>query len=77
MHPLNAEYKKKMIDMKLLAKQKQTHGHKKNVRGWRMREEVHREFGIDVYTLLFRARTYSIAQGILLNVMWRLDGRRF
>ena len=42
-----------------------------NARGWRMREEVNREFGIDVYTLLYKARTYSIAQGILLNVMWR------
>ena len=30
-----------------------------------------RECGMDVYTLLYPTRTYCIAQGTLLNVMWQ------
>jgi len=43
-------------------------------KGWG--EGVVREFGIDMYTLLYLTRvtnklTYSIAQGTLLNVIWQ------
>ena len=41
--------------------------------GW-MGEGIVREFGVDMYTLLYLkwiTRTYCIAQGILLNVMWQ------
>ena len=30
-----------------------------------------RECGMDMYTLLYPTRTYCIAQGTLLNVMWQ------
>ena len=36
-------------------------------RGRECREEIAREFGIDVYTLLYLKRT----QGTLLNAMWQ------
>ena len=36
-----------------------------------MSVEILREFGIDMYTLLYIARTYCIAQGILLSVTWQ------
>ena len=37
--------------------------------GWR--EGIVREFGIDMYTLLYLKGTYCILQGTLLNVMWQ------
>ena len=42
-------------------------------RGW-MGQRVAREFGINMDTLLYLkwiTRTYCIAQGTLLNVMWQ------
>jgi len=36
-----------------------------------MSVEILRELGIDMYTLLYIARTYCIAQGILLSVTWQ------
>ena len=47
-------------------------------RGERCREGIVKEFGMDVYTLLYLKwiadRAYHIAQGPLLNVMWQPGG---
>ena len=47
-------------------------------RGERCREGIVKEFGMDVYTLLYLKwitdRADRIAQGPLLNVMWHLEG---
>ena len=65
-----------MIQMNLFMKQ--THRSREELmvtRGEGWREGIVREFGTDIYTLLYLKRktnrTYCIAQGTLLNVTWQ------
>ena len=63
--------------MNLLAKQKQTHRLREMelmVAGGRERwgEGLVREFGVDMYTLIYlKWVTYYVAHGTLINVMWQ------
>ena len=67
----------KMIQMNLFTKHTDTHRLRKLTygygRGAGREKRIAREFGIDMYTLLYlkwiTTRTYCIAQGTLLSVM--------
>ena len=63
-----------MMQMNLLTKQKETHRVREWIYGYRGKGEILREFGMDMNTLLYLkwiTRTYWIAHGTLLNVMWQ------
>ena len=63
-----------MMQMNLLTKQKETHRVREWIYGYRGEGEILREFGMDMNTLLYLkwiTRTYWIAHGTLLKVMWQ------
>ena len=64
-----------MIQMNLFTKQKQTHKLRERTDGESCGEGIVREFGMDMYTLLYLKwminKDLLCSSGTLLNVMWQ------